>query len=152
MKAKKNELLSQLASAMSGRLPSVDVNVLGTKYTLKLAASEADDWIAAQTSGMTLSAVSLNVKKPTVAVALAAINDIPVEQLFQLGDDIDANVKEQLNKDALAMRDWRRAAIMDWLKEIDSYVVNNLYTAIMKMLDTHRESLTEAQNLSLRTP
>jgi hypothetical protein len=153
MKAKRHPLLAELTNAVSGRLPEETIEVLGHAYTIKLAKPEADDWVAGQTEGSTISAALLNARKPTLAVTLVAIDQIPVEQLFQPGDDLDPEVKELLHRDAKRMRDWRRGEILEWLREeVDPFVIDTLYNAVTKLSTKHKEAMKEIENFQKRTP
>lgn len=149
---KRHPLLAEVSSALSGRQPSITKELLGHKYTMKLLKPEAEDWVAMHTDGTTLAATMLNARKPTVAAALASIDDVAIDQLFQ-PDEGDVKTREMLLANAKDMRDWRREQILDWVREeLDIFVTDELYAAYSSMVPKHREAMRAAENFSKETP
>lgn len=159
--AKKHPLLSTITAPLSGRLPETIVDVLGVKYRLRLLKPEAEDWVAMNTQGTTISAALLNLRKPTLAAALVSVSyraddgheeEIPVERLFELPADMEPKVREGLQTDAKLLRDWRREQILEWLREeVDTLVVSTLYDAYTAMLPKHKEVMKELSGFSTGT-
>lgn len=162
-RSKKHPALSAVTGAISGSLPDTTVEVLGVKYRLRLLKPHQDDWVANNTPGATVSAALLNSRKPTIAAALVGLtpapseeapepSELPVEQLFQLPDDMDAETKEFLLRDAKAMRDWRQTQVLEWLcEEQDTYVIDKLYDAYSSLIPKHKEAMKEVEGFSKRT-
>lgn len=151
MKAKKHPLLGQITGALSGRLPEEDVEVFDHTYRLRVLMPEAEDWVAMNTKGSTIASALFNVRKPTLACAITAIDGSPIESLFQPPDELES--REELMKEPRLLRDWRREQILDWLKEeVDSGVIDRLYAHYTALSTKHREALKELENFSKRTP
>jgi hypothetical protein len=158
-KVKKHPLLGDITGAISERLPECTEEVAGVKYKMRRLKPEAEDWVASNTPGTTLSAAMLNIKKPTIAAALLSIDaggeegELPVEKLFMLPDEMDLDIKEQIKGDPKLMRGWRREQVLEWLREEhDSYVVDRLYEAYLKLIPTHREAIKAIEDFLKRTP
>ncbi len=153
MKAKKHDILKSITKTVDGNQPTKDVEVLGITYTLKVYKPEAEDWVSANTGGSTLSSALINVKRPTVAAALNAINGVAIEEIFQLGDEIPASMREELIQRPKALREWRRDQILEFLREeTDGYIVDKLYESYLEMLTVHRQTLGKIGNFSKETP
>lgn len=156
-KAKKHPLLGKITESLRGKSPEKVVEVLGHQYLLRLPLPEGMDWVASHTLGTTVSSALLNSRKPAVACALSGISDddgqmIPIEQLFQPGDDLDPLVREELFKDGRVLRDWRREQILEWLREeVDAYVVTALYAGYTQLESQHVETMKGLENFSKRT-
>jgi hypothetical protein len=152
-KAKKHPILSGVTDAISGRLPEVVEEVLGVRYKLRLLKPEAEDWVANNTPGATVSAALLNSRKPTLAAALVSISrrtddldndwdEVPVESLFTPQDDMDPGFKDALARDPKLMREWRREQVLEWMREEqDVYVIDKLYDAYSKLIPRHKEAM-----------
>lgn len=135
-----------LASLIAGDLPEETVEVLGHTYVLKLLKPEGEDWASAHTEGSGLTAALMNIRKPTLAASLQSVDGIPVETLFQPGDEMDAKLKEALMNDAKFIRSWRREQIFEFLREdADNFLVDELYNVYSKMSRKHREALANFQ-------
>lgn len=146
---KKHTLLSEL----SGKLPETTIDVQGVRYTLRLLRPEGEDWVAMKTEGTTMTAVLGNSRNPTLAVSLTSINETPVEQLFQLPDDMDPKTKELLLSSPSDLREWRRTQVLEWIREeMDPFVVKALYEAYRELSKQHQESLKGISSFSNRTP
>lgn len=153
MKAKRHALLAEITSALEGRLPEDRVEILGHKYLIRLLKPEGEDWAASRTDGSSLAASLLNARKPSVAAAIIAIDEVPVEKLFEPGADMELALREMLASNARALRDWRRSEVLEWLsEEMDPYVLETLYSAYSKMASKHREAMRGLENLAQRTP
>lgn len=149
---KRHPLLTQITSDLSGRRPRKPVEVLGHTYTLELLMPEAEDWVAANTSGMTIVAANLNTRKPTIACALTAIDDLQIEALFPFESD-DQKVREFMATNPNELRLWRRVQVLEWLKnDVDPYVVDELWNAYRKLQDEHYQEMKKLENFSKRTP
>jgi hypothetical protein len=162
-KAKKHPLLGQVTAALSGRLPETTVDIMGTRYKLRLLKPEAEDWVAMNTPGTTSSAALLNYRKPTLAAALVSIatfdeesgnwQEMPVEALFEIPSDMDVRAKEMLAQDPKMMRDWRRGEVLEWLREdLDTVVLDRMFDAYSKMVPLHKEAMKEVSGFSKGTP
>lgn len=152
-KFKKNQVLAQIADSLKGKEPETKVEVLGHSYSLRLLKPEAQDWVASMTAGQTFAAVLNNARKPTLACALFSIDDTPIEVLFQPDEDMKLDMREFLSANADAMRDWRREAVLAFLSEdLNTYVVDALYSAYSKLAGEHREAMQNLENFSKRTP
>lgn len=152
---KQNKKLQELKAAVNGRHTSTQVEILGTKYDLRILSPEANDWVASFTQGSTLAALTYNVQNPTLACALVSIDSEPVEALFlpESTADVSQQFVDSLNEDAAKMKLWRREALLSWLKEdVDTYVVNKLWDAYRDMTKEQSKRLGELENLSKRTP
>lgn len=153
MKVKKNSLLNEISSAYTGMLPTDDVTILGVKYTLTLPKPEGEEWVYANTDGNTRASILANTRLPTIAVCLTAINDLVIETLFQLPDDITPEQTKYYTDNPAQLRNWRRSAILDWLREdATSTLVNALFAGYEKLLETQASTLKDAQNLVNGTP
>lgn len=158
-RAKKHSVLADITGAISSRIPECVEEVVGVKYKLRLLKPEADDWVANNTPGSTVSAALYNLRKPTVAAALVSIDtggeegELHVEQLWQLPDDMDAAVKERIREDGKLLRDWRREQILEWLREEhDAFVIDQLYAAYARLIPKHRDALKGVEDFLKRTP
>lgn len=148
-KAKTHPLLASIRSSIDGKLPSTFAFIQDHKYSLQLLKPEGEEWVASNTVGTTPTAILMNVRKPTVAASLTAIDDIPVETLFQLPDSIDAATKERVLNNSDLLRDWRRSQVLDFVRNgLDGVIVEALYSAYVKMAEEHKQSLRELENLS----
>ena len=160
-KAKKHPILAGITGPLSGRLPEVTEEILGTRYKLRLLKPEAEDWVAMNTPGSTYSAALMNYRRPTVAAALVSIstvdasntwNEIPVEHLFEIPADMDIKIKEMILSDPKMLRDWRREQVLEWLREeLDTVIVDRLYDTYAKMVPKHREAMKEVSDFSKGT-
>lgn len=161
-KAKKHPLLANITAPLSGRLPETTAEVLGTKYRLRYLKPEAEDWVAINTPGTTVSAALLNSRKPTLAAAFVSITranedgeeeEVPVEKLFELPSDMEPKIREAIISDPKLLRDWRREQVLEWLREeADVYVVDRLYDAYSTLIPKHKEVMQELSGFLKGTP
>lgn len=153
MTSKRHPLLAEITSALNGNLPETSTTISGVTYKMRLLKPEAEDWASSKTSGDTITAAVLSTRKPTLAAALLSINNVPVEQLFQLPDSMDLKDRERVASDPMQMRYWRREEILSWLREEqDADVLDLLYAAYKDMADEHRKAIQSVENFSKRTP
>jgi hypothetical protein len=140
--AKRHPLLAEVSAAVNGEVPRESVKIGKFEFTLEAPSAEGEEWANAQSKGESLAATMLSMRTPSVAVSLRAINNVPVEQLFEPGDDMDKDVKTLMLKEPRAMRRWLWAAVYDWLLvECNPAVVDALYKVYSGLAQKQREVL-----------
>lgn len=143
-KKKVHPLLQELRSALNGDIPKETVKVGKFEFLMEASTPEGEEWANARTSGETLAAALLSTKIPSVSVSLRAINSVPVEQLFEVPDDLDKNVREVIMTSPREMRLWRWGQIYDWLlTEASMAIIDELYKTYNALQKRQRDALKE---------
>lgn len=143
---KKNPILDGISAAALSRRPSIKVDVLDVQYKLQMPLPEGEDWAAMHTPGMSLAAYSSTARVPLLAVALEQVNGLDVDQLFV--PDEEEMKKFGPLPSVEALRDWRRAQVLEFLStRVDRFVVNTLFEAYSKMVGEYTKSLAGVRNL-----
>jgi len=153
LKAKRNQLLSDISGAVLGQRTSKVVPVLGHDFTLLLPLPEGEDWVANHTPGTTITAALLNSRKPSLAVAIQAIDGVSVEQLFEFPDDMEPKEKKEILDNPELFKSWLRTQVLMWLSdEVDTVMVDQLHEAYSEMVRDHKKTMEAVPNFSKRTP
>lgn len=138
--AKKHPLLAQVSAAVNGETPRDTVKIGKFEFTLEAPSAEAEEWANTQAKGENMTSALLSMRAPSVSIALRAIDGVPVEQLFEPGEDMDKDVKAALMRDARALRRWTWNAVYEWLlEECNPAVVDALYKTYGTLAQKQRE-------------
>jgi hypothetical protein len=120
-KAKRSALINTITAEIRGAQLRRTVTVSGRTYTLATLSPKEETWANTKVPGVTPIAVARNQKAPFSAVALRAIDGVPVEQHFQLPDasEMDPDLHAAIVADKELLEEWRKEQILEWL-QLDS--------------------------------
>ncbi len=149
LRAKKHSVLADITAGAVGRRLTETVEFIGHRYTLKSLTPRLSDWVNEQGlrgSAGTITGFSLAARKPRVAAALAAVDDVPVEQVFALPEAVTDDDKATLAgilADPIRLENWRRDEILLWLgsDECDEALVEALSDGYHKIVQRERAAL-----------
>lgn len=157
--AKRHALLQDISRRLRGCHKTDTVEVFGTWYTLRTIDPHESSWTLRYTLGSSLVAAGRSQRGPTIAAALVAVGEtedqmIPVEELFQIPDDLNETTREMIEASAEYEADWRRGEVLRWLSESAQHddVVIMLYDAYLKIHIQRQEALQALSPLSKKTP
>jgi len=152
-KAKRHQILKDVATEMSGRHITKDVEIDGHRFTLRTLKPSEADWAITRMpgSGGDPTKMVLLQSKPIVAASIQAIDGVPVEELFALPDDMDTDVKEALISDGAALREWRRDQVLDFvLEDLLDDVVGRLWHAYAQLRESEAAAVGEVEKKVVR--
>lgn len=153
LKAKRHRILQDLSAEVSGRRITDTVEVDGWEFKVRTLRPYEDDWVLINTppSGGDPAKLMMLRMKPVVAASLVAIDGTAVEELFSLPEDMDALLKEQLLRDANALREWRLEQVLNFVREdMDDALVGPLWSGCMKLSERKRDAEGEVEKKSKR--
>jgi len=143
-KKKLHPILAELRSALQGDVPKETVKIGKFEFLLEVPSPEGEEWANSRTTGESFAAALLSIKTPSVATSIRAINGVPTEQLFEVPDDIDKNLREVLMTSPREMRLWRWEQIRLWLTEdCSSAMLDELYRSLSTLQKRQREVLKQ---------
>lgn len=135
-KAKRHQILRDMAAEMNGRHIQKDVVVEKWTFTVRTIKPVESDWVMAKAENSYGDPAKLMMfqVRPLIAASLVAINGVSVEQLFELPDEMSAAVKEALLRDDRALRSWRRDQVLEFIgEELQEEVLAPLWNAISSL-------------------
>lgn len=158
--AKEHQLLADLQNELQGCHKQTEVQVFGTWYKLRTLDPLDEDWTVIHVSGDSLYAAGKTRRAPTIAAALVAIGKtrnamIPVEELFQLPDNLPVTERQRYEENPHLFQAWRRTAILDWLHRPNASherVLAELYRAYLVLSQERDEALGALDPLSKSAP
>jgi len=116
-KAKKHSVLETLKKELSRGFLEREYTVSGHKFKLHTLNEEEESWADGFTRSTTVMASITSRKAPRLAVAISAIDDIPVDKLFDYPDDMPKEVQVELNTNNIARKYWIRDQVLYFFAE-----------------------------------
>ena len=132
-KAKRHQILRDMAAEMNGRHIQKDVVVERWTFTIRTLKPVEQDWVMSKAENSFGDPAKLMMfqVRPLVAASLVAVNGVSVEELFALPDDMSADIKLALQRDEKAMRSWRLSQVLEFVgEELQEEIVAPLWNAI----------------------
>lgn len=123
------------------------VSVCGHNYTIRTLEPYEDDIAAGLVPDGGRLASGAQLPRATLAVALVAVDDVPVENEFALPDELDP-VLRQIFDDPDVVKSWRREAIFEWLGQTGTELVDELWAHYRGLLLKRKEAVAGIGPLS----
>ena len=144
VKAKLHAALSRFKEEVKKGFIEKTVEISGTKFTLHTLNEDEEVWADTYTRPTSPMSYLSSRRAPRLSVAIKAVNDVPVAELFTAPDDLSDDEKEKL-KDSSTKRYWLYLQLMAFLAEdVPSSVVEKLYAEYETLLKERDESLDAA--------
>jgi hypothetical protein len=162
-KAKRHRLLRDVSARLRGCHQTGTFDVFGTRYVLRTLAPNEESWTVQYVQGNDFFSAAKTKRAPTVAAAIVAVGELdesgacdvlPVEQLFEMPDDMPKGTRQLIEANDAFRKDWLRGEVLRWLVEPENHeaVIATLYDHYLGLEEKRNEALGALRPLSKRTP
>lgn len=142
-KAKMHSVLETLKRDLSKGYLEKEITVRGCKFKLHTLNEDEETWADGYTRTSTALAMITSSKAPKLAASIAAVNDVPVAELFSYPDDMPKEVKRGFDDNPIQKKYWVREQMLYFLcEDANRLFINELYKA-MSELEEEREKAAE---------
>jgi hypothetical protein len=146
-KAKRHSVLEVLRQELSLGFLERTFELKGHKFVLRSPTEDDEVWADAFVRSNTPMAMLTSRKAPRLATSIKSIDGVGTVDLFPLPDDMQKEVKAELQKSPVQYRYWLYDQMLMFLSEESSRpFINDLFDAYEKMENDRNEALKKLPN------
>lgn len=147
IKAKKNKLLETLKSELSRGFIETEVKVLGHNFKLRTLNEDDEVWADSFLRTNSAAAMLSSRKAPRLAAAIASIDNVDANGLFEYPDTMSADDKKVLDENPVQKKYWLHAQMLMFLSEdANRDFINVLWDSYSKMEEQRAEAIKQIPN------
>lgn len=145
-----------LLDAIDQELNGIDtvepIDIGAHKYTMKVLERQEESYARTLLpEGYSVLQIYSDQSLPMLAVALRAIDNTPIEELFVPADGLSKEEEKQIQTTEGLLR-WRRERVMSWLAKKPAPFIEEMWLKYMGLKNKVSERLEEMRPLSRETP